>query len=245
MISFGGQLPNSLFAIAIAVQAGLLSDATRTPGHIEGVVRLAPGEELRATTIANTTDPEVCGPTQTLGETGRTIEAGSERRELEHVIVVIANPPVSSTPSSRRDVLTLDNNRCRFLPHVSVTTVDTELVATNSDAVLHTTHLYGPSEMNLSLPVQGVRAKRRLNRPGLYVVKCDIHGWMQAFIRVDDHHWHATSTANGEFRIKDVPEGVFQLEFWHERLGTVTQDVRVESGKTTRLEIELGAKTIR
>ncbi len=32
----------------------------------------------------------------------------------------------------------------------------------------------------MSLPLQGMRVSRRLTEEGIYQVKCDVHGWMQA-----------------------------------------------------------------
>ncbi|MGQ0732265.1 MAG: hypothetical protein ACT4QD_01270 [Acidobacteriota bacterium] len=37
----------------------------------------------------------------------------------------------------------------------------------------------------MALPIKGIRVTRPLDRTGLVSVKCDIHGWMQAYIRVD------------------------------------------------------------
>ena len=208
-------------------------------GEIRGVVRLSPGSVLEAISIENTTDPDACGAAQTLGEPRQTIDAETSERELEHVIVSILDPPAPPAEPPPATRLILDNRECRFIPHVAVARKGSELVATNADAVLHTTHLYGPSEMNLSLPTRGVRATRRLTRTGLYAVKCDIHGWMQAFVRVDDHPWHATSDVNGEFRIQDVPVGRFEIELWHPRLGSVTRSVHVAPNETTRLDVDL------
>ena len=217
--------------------AGSLVSGRQSSGHIEGVVRLAAGAKLEAITIDNGTDPEACGSRQVLGEPSRTIGADSAARELAHVIVAVTNPP-TRIPTSAPSRVTIDNRDCRFVPHVSVARIGSELVATNSDTVLHTTHLYGPREMNLSLPTRDVRATRRLTVPGLYAVKCDIHGWMQAYVRVDNHSWHATTDTTGAFRIENLPGGRFELEFWHPRLGSVRQEVQVTAGETARFEID-------
>ena len=224
-------------SIVVLLLAGSLVSGRQSTGHIEGVVRLAAGAKLEAIAIDNGTDPEACGSRQFLGEPRRTIGAESAARGLAHVIVAVTNPP-TPIPVSAPGRVTIDNRECRFVPHVSVTRVGGELVAMNSDEVLHTTHLYGPREMNLSLPTRDVRATRRLTMPGLYAVKCDIHGWMQAYVRVDNHPWHTTTDATGAFRIEDLPGGRFELEFWHPRLGTVRQEAHVTAGETTRLQID-------
>lgn len=111
-------------------------------------------------------------------------------------------------------------------------------VSVNSDAVLHTTHLYGPREMNFSLPLQGMTTSRTLTEPGMYVVKCDVHGWMQAYIRVDDHPFHTVTDADGHFRIEGLPEGRYTLELWHEKLGPLEREIDVAAASPTSIDIE-------
>jgi hypothetical protein len=87
--------------------------------------------------------------------------------------------------------------------------------------------------VNVSLPQKGARSERRLDRPGIYSVRCDVHGWMQATIRVDPHPFHAVTDARGAFRIDGVPEGRYTLEVWHEKLGTLSKEVEVRGTDTT------------
>ena len=110
--------------------------------------------------------------------------------------------------------------------------------AVNSDPILHTTHFYGAVERNIALPVKGVRIKRRVDAAGMIVIKCDVHGWMQAFIRVDAHPYHAVSDASGWFRIGNIPPGSYTLEAWHEKLGSQEITVRIEGGETEHMEVE-------
>ena len=92
--------------------------------------------------------------------------------------------------------------------------------------------------MNMALPHHGSRAARIARDPGMVVVKCDVHAWMQAFIRVDPHPFHAVSDAEGRFRISDIPPGSYVLESWHERLGPLRRPVRIEPGETLSVDIE-------
>jgi hypothetical protein len=140
-------------------------------------------------------------------------------------------------PTSAPERLVLDNVDCGFSPHVSVLTVGSTIEAVNSDPILHTVHVYGALEANLSLPVEGARRTRVLDHSGMLIVKCDVHAWMQAFIRVDEHPFHAVSDSRGAFRIGDIPAGSHTLEVWHESLGSQTRRVEIEAGKTTYLEL--------
>ena len=193
------------------------------------------GSELPAPTrIENTTDPEVCGRGHTLEE----IVVSAEDRGVQHAIIAIGDMPETAIPRVEPETVALDNTECRFSPHAAVMVAGSTLEALNSDPILHTTHLYGPAELNISLPVKGARSARRLERAGLYTVRCDVHGWMQAVIRVDVHPYHAVTDESGAYRIDGVPEGRYQIEVWHERLGSREAEVEVEGGATAIVNVE-------
>jgi hypothetical protein len=116
----------------------------------------------------------------------------------------------------------LDNRDCRFVPHVAVVTVGSRIEALNSDPLLHTVY-YGAVEANIALPIKGARIARVVERAGMIVVKCDVHGWMQAFLRVDPHPFHAVSAADGTFLIEGIPEGNYRLAAWPENSAGSTE----------------------
>jgi len=62
--------------------------------------------------------------------------------------------------------------------------------------------------------------------------KCDVHGWMNAYVGVLDHPYFAVSDANGSFDIKNLPPGTYTIEAWHEKLGTMQQKVTVDDKET-------------
>ncbi len=156
---------------------------------------------------------------------------------IQNVIVALSGGPLSSSFPPTATKLILDNRDCRFQPHVAVLPVGSTVEAINSDPIFHTTHLYyGPLSKNLSLEVGG-KASQLLSRPGFVIVKCDIHGWMKAFIRVDSHPFHAVSDAEGRFQIRDIPPGSYTLEIWHESLGEQKLPVTVRPGTSEHMEI--------
>ena len=201
-------------------------------GFLTGVIRLSGNGVATPTIVENSTDPEICGRQHTLQD----LIVGPDRG-IRYVIAALVDVPQASIPQVVSEPLTIDNRGCRFAPHVSVVTVGTVIEATNSDPVLHTTHLYGAMETNFALPTAGLRVSRVAEGVGMVVIKCDVHGWMQSFLRIDPHPFHAVTDATGTFRINNIPPGDYTLEFWHERLGQVHRSIRIEPAQTTEVTL--------
>lgn len=199
------------------------------PFAVAGVVRIAvePGGALPAPRrILNTTDPDVCGREHDLGDLVVAPDGG-----LANALVSVLDPPTDDpTPSASRTV-TLDNRDCRFVPHALVLAAGDRLELRNADATLHTVHWYGPTQENVALPLQGVAVDRPLTEPGIYQIRCDVHGWMEAVLRVDRHRYHAVTAPDGRFRIEGLPPGGYLLEIWHERLGFLRASADVGPGE--------------
>ena len=62
--------------------------------------------------------------------------------------------------------------------------------------------------------------------------KCDVHGWMNAYVGVVDHPYFAVTDKGGKFELKDLPPGTYTIEAWHEKLGTQTQSVTLGAKET-------------
>ena len=62
--------------------------------------------------------------------------------------------------------------------------------------------------------------------------KCDVHGWMNAYVGVLDHPYFAVTGEDGTFELKGLPPGTYTIEAWHEKLGTQTQSVTIGAKET-------------
>lgn len=139
----------------------------------------------------------------------------------------------------------LSNKECEFDPPVLAVAAGGTLLIDNQDDVLHNTHLNlkrGTTSRtvgNWALSRKGaeITADRPLRRAGVIEVECDAHSWMHAQIRVFDHPFFDVSDASGSFRIDNVPVGTHTLTLWHEVLGELVQEVTVEAGATTLVEL--------
>jgi hypothetical protein len=92
--------------------------------------------------------------------------------------------------------------------------------------------------------MQGIKNRNTFNEPEIMVrVKCDIHGWMSAYVGVVPHPYFAVTAAGGRFELKNVPPGTYTVEAWHERLGTQTQDVTLGDKGSKELSFTFKAQT--
>ena len=75
---------------------------------------------------------------------------------------------------------------------------------------------------------RGMKLTKTFTVPEVMVrFKCDVHGWMAAWVGVTTHPFFAITGADGTFELKGVPPGTYTVEAWHEKFGTRTTQVTV------------------
>jgi hypothetical protein len=130
----------------------------------------------------------------------------------------------------------MDQKGCWFVPRVLGVQTGQQFDVTNSDPVTHNIHprAHVNREWNQSQAQGSAPLERKFMQPEIMIrVKCNIHGWMHAFIGVVDHPYFAVTGTDGSFELKNVPPGEYTIEAWQEELGVAVQRVTVTpSGKT-------------
>ena len=129
----------------------------------------------------------------------------------------------------------IDQKGCRYHPHVFGLRVGQELDIVNSDPTLHNIHALpkGNAEFNTGQPIQGMKTVHTFNTKEVMVpFKCDVHGWMNAYVGVLDHPYFAVTGPDGKFSLKGLPPGTYTIEAWHEKAGTQTAQVTVGAKET-------------
>jgi plastocyanin len=125
----------------------------------------------------------------------------------------------------------LDQDGCRYVPHVFGVQVGQPVEVHNSDPTLHNVHAMPKTndEFNFGQQSTTPPIQRTFDEPEIGVlIKCDVHGWMHAYGNVVAHPFFAVSEDDGTFEITGLPPGSYTIEAWHERLGTQTQQVTIE-----------------
>src|SRR5580765_4213526 len=154
---------------------------------------------------------------------------------VENVFVYVKDGLGNRTFPAPAEPVTLDQKGCHYTPHVMGIQVGQPLQIVNSDDTLHNVHGLPKAnkEFNQGQPIQGMKMTHTFSTKEVMIpFKCDVHGWMNAWIGVLDHPFYAVTTADGTFSLKGLPPGTYTIEAWHEKLGTQTQTITVGPKET-------------
>jgi len=127
---------------------------------------------------------------------------------------------------------------CMYDPHVIGIRAGQPLKILNPDGTLHNVHALSKinPEFNLAMPKFRRETTKTFGEAEfMFPIKCDVHPWMSGWISVMDHPFFAVTEVDGEFRLESVPSGKFTVEAWHEKLGTLTEDVLVSPGSLSEI----------
>ena len=165
----------------------------------------------------------VLGDENTLGNIFVQVIAGLPKKEY--------SPP--DTP------VVIDQNGCTYAPHVLALMVGQPLKFLNSDGVLHNLHTLPEEndEFNVTMPKFLKETIRTFEyAEGMFPIKCDVHPWMGGFVAVLDHPFFAVTQKDGVYKIDGLDPGDYEIEFWHEKLGTRNASVSVKGDETQTLD---------
>lgn len=149
---------------------------------------------------------------------------------LKNVFIYVKNGLANKKYPAPADPVVLNQQGCMYHPHVAGMLVGQQLEIVNDDAVLHNIHALpkNSGQFNIGQPKKGQKNFKTFDKPEIMVkIKCDVHPWMSAWIGVLDHPFFAVSDDKGNFEIKNLPAGEYDLEAWHEKFGVQTLHVKV------------------
>ena len=229
----GGEQPSNTSAEpgAGAGAAGGQRVDTATAGEVKGVVSFegtAPTNEP----IRMNADP-VCVKEAKGPQTQETIIVNDGK--LANVFVYVKDGLGNYAYDTPTDAVVLDQQGCRYTPHVFGVRVGQPLEIVNSDPTLHNIHAMPKAnpEFNEGQPVEGMKSRKTFKAKEVMIpFKCDVHGWMNAYAGVMDHPYFAITGENGSFELRSLPPGTYTIEAWHEKLGASTQSVTIGSKET-------------
>lgn len=185
--------------------------------------------EVPAPEVVRMSGDPVC-----MRQRGGTIETEyfvvSGDRGLENVFVYVKNGLAGRRFAPPAAPVVLDQVGCRYTPHVVGVQVGQPLEVRNSDDTLHNVHVVAAinEEHNVGQPIKGMRHTFTFRQREVAIpLRCDVHGWMEAYVGVVEHPYFAVTAGGGAFALEGLPPGHYEVEAWHEKLGTRSQQVTV------------------
>jgi hypothetical protein len=156
---------------------------------------------------------------------------------VQNTVIVLHPADRQARPQPAR--ITLDNRNCAFMPHIQVARIGSELLLKNSDPILHAVHarLGRETLFNVGLP-RWRQVMKTLTRSGIIRINCDVlHTWMSAAIVVTESPYYTVTDQKGRFMIEQLPAGEYEMETWHEKLGSRNLRLMVFEGAETSVDV--------
>ena len=203
-------------------------------GAIQGKVTLA-GAAPPAKKVDVTIDQYLCG-----NEKDANDLIVSARREIANAVVWIENPPPGAAWPAHAGKATMDQKGGVFVPRVVIVPAGGTVDFLNSDRLLHNIH----ATPKLNVSFNRTQPKDRtipvtFAKPEIVRIDCDLHSWMTAWVVVAAHPYYVVTKGDGQFVFDGLPAGAYRLQVWHERLGTMSAEVKVPESGSAPINVEL------
>ena len=159
---------------------------------------------------------------------------------MANIFVRVTEVPGNhATPS---EPVVMNQEGCQYIPHVMGVMVGQKFLVRNSDGLLHNVHSLAKvnQAFNRAMPGAVKEVDFTFDKEELmFKIKCDVHPWMGAYVGVMTHPFFDVTGKDGKFEIKGVPAGTYEIEAWHEKLGTKTASVTVGDNDTQTVDFSM------
>ena len=162
-----------------------------------------------------------------------------EGQALANVLVRVKSGLAGGSYPAPAEAAVIDQHGCQYVPHVLGVMKGQRVRILNSDGLLHNVHALPKvnKEFNKAMPASVAETEVAFDDEEVMVqLKCDVHPWMGAWIGVVSHPFFEVTGKDGAFQLEGLPAGSYEIEAWHERLGTQSLTAQVADGQRVALE---------
>lgn len=223
--------------LVLTVLSLLVLSTTSFAGSVTGTVKFE-GTAPTMRPLAMDADPN-CAKKHTTPQLPELLVLGAGNT-MAHIFVRAKSVP-GSYPAPSEPVV-MDQIGCMYKPHVMGVRVGQKFLIKNSDGLLHNVHSLPKINQgfNRAMPAAVTEAEYTFDKEELmFKIKCDVHPWMSAFVGVMTHPFFDVTGTDGKFEIAGLPAGTYEIEVWHEKLGTQSKSVTVGASGTQTLDFAL------
>jgi len=162
---------------------------------------------------------------------------------LANVFVYVKDGLGDRTFDTPTQAIEINQEGCRYHPHVLGVMVGQPVNIVNSDATTHNIHPTPKSnqEWNESQPPKAAPINKSFARQEIMLpVKCNQHPWMKMYVNVVKSPFFAVTDKDGKYEIKGLPPGNYTLEAVQEKLGPQEMKVTVAPKDTKTVDFTFG-----
>jgi plastocyanin len=206
-----------------------------TAGSVTGTVRFD-GKAPNPIVIDMAQDPACTEASKTPNMTEQYVVHNGR---LANVFVYIKDGLDNRIYMPTKTPVVLDQKGCRYIPHVIGAMVGQPVEFRNSDRTMHNIHIVPPGSEDSSgfdisqAPMAGPEQHIFRNAGLMIPIRCNNHPWMEAFLNVVKNPFFAVSNTDGTYEIQGLPPGTYTLVAVHEKLGTQSQQITIQSHKAS------------
>ena len=126
-----------------------------------------------------------------------------------------------------------------FIPSLLPVRVGTKVEFPNLDDTYHNIFSYSPAkrfDLGRYRPDERPIPTQVFDKPGLVILRCDIHDHMRGLILVLNTPYFVMTDTNGHFRLDGLPAGHYTLKAWIDSRTTREKPVELKSGETLHVD---------
>ena len=177
---------------------------------------------------------------------------GSDRLPVEQIVVksgklanvfvyVKSGPPqaMNAAPSSTQPVV-MDQQHCRYVPHVLGVLAGGTVEFRNSDPTMHNIHTTSVDNqpIDISQSPRGAPVRKQFAHPRDPAARpLQQPSLDERFINVSATPFFAVSDASGHFEIAGLPPGDYVLGIAQEKLGEKTLPITIKPGQAAKADL--------
>ena len=204
-------------------------------GSVVGRVRFE-GQPPRSIRISMSADPS-CAKLHPGSALSEDFVMGSDGT-LGNVVVFISDGLGNRSFDVPAEPAVFEQKGCMYQPHVIAVQANQHIRVVNSDSTIHNIHPVPANnrEWNKAEPAGSTLEETFAREEIAIPVKCNVHPWMRSYIAVFKHPFYAVTGKDGSFDLRNLPPGEYTVKAWHEKLGTMTEQITVAPGEAKSVD---------
>jgi plastocyanin len=163
--------------------------------------------------------------------------AGAPVGDAVVIAVPLRGAPHVAPPKASEIVDQIDQE---FVPHVKAILVGSSVFFPNKDNVRHHVYSFSPPKV-FDLPLYAGTPARPVvfDKPGVVVLGCNIHDWMEAYVYVSESPYYVKTAASGGAVLRNLPADRYTVRVWHPLLESEESATQQSADLSTAAALDL------